>query len=208
MFTEWLKEYLGRDISTSGTAAQVRSDNPGKFFSDAEVPLWMYKSLAQFMGVTTSTDLKKRIISRSGGNETVSDGSIILVPQVSDSAEARDGLMADQVGWRHAQMLILIRFQKGTSDPDKGENIARRLELLLDHNQRAASFHSPVIVPATRPYPPGIDPSEETNQSAFLCHWQSDIFPGVLESNTSEFTSRYMVEFCVTTGIVSNLPSD
>lgn len=190
-----IREYLLLDV-VDRTASSVMVLNPGMWASEAEVPVYLYKSLCTLWTGASGdvVNYDRMIVAKSGEGKNLSENCIWISPYICDNSESSDEIpwLSDVQGGESARIFIGLSYKKGTKVTpeleDRTQNSELRIRLLLDQNLRSTCQK-----PQDLPIAPG--GSINSSYGLFRMSWKGyDSDPSAIEI-VAEYHAAYVREF-------------
>lgn len=190
MSAKCVRERIIND-TTSRTAADVMTANPGKFASVGEVPVHLYKCAKDLLfpsGVPGGDAFPDFVIAKYGEAKTMADAGIELafISQEADISPLSEGKREDTTGAEYYLLRVMCRLRDAdaVTNPDVTEQLDLRIRYLIDSVIRGEAGLSTIIPSA------GVDNTVDKTQGV-ACYWLK-----YLDSpNTSEYLSLYCLQF-------------
>lgn len=162
-----IRNYLLRDVVDT-TAAAIFALNPGRWDSEADIPVYMYTSLCTlWTGSSGDVVNYERLISAQSGRGDVTPNTITIAPIICESVDNYEGPeRLDALGGETAKIFITFQQSRAVPEADweKIQNSELRVRLLLDANLRGQS-RKPQSVPVVG--------DKSIDEGDFLCIWSA-----------------------------------
>lgn len=183
-----IRAYLLQDTVDS-TASAIRALNPGAWYTDGDVPRYMYTSLCTlWTGSSGNTALFDKLVVANSGAGKVRTKTIAINPIISESEDSQGLAQMDALGAENAKVLIAFQLPKAPTDKEFGmiDDCEARVRMLIDANLRPRSGRSQSLP---------IPDDAGLEQSIFLCSWCAFANDPNEADLVSEYTITYIRSF-------------
>lgn len=169
---------------TDTTAEAVYLANTLVFSSSADVPNYLYQSLATLFGVVGLSGLSSIITANQGKATTKTKGLVIQHTMEWEAVCVREGNRSDQSGARTSTVHIGLRNLVTTKDYSQIDNILQRVVYLLDFYTRE-----------NRTTPTTVDLTIDSSIKGFYQHPFRLSFIKAFVNDASEIVVEFRAEF-------------